>query len=149
MEIYRDRAISKTRLYKDALQTLCVLSHGGISHGICTNKPRDVSVGILTGLGIVDHFGAIVGGDSTRAKKPDAIPVLACLEQLAVDAKDAVMIGDSAADTGAARAAGLPVALVTYGYSREPVATLGADALVDRLEQIPALLAQLHGKRAR
>jgi phosphoglycolate phosphatase len=75
--------------------------------------------------------------------------VLACLEQLAVDAKDAVMIGDSAADTGAARAAGLPVALVTYGYSREPVATLGADALVDRLEQIPALLAQLHGKRAR
>lgn len=143
MEIYRDRAILKTRLYEDAMQILQALSGNGIIHGICTNKPRGVSMDIIAGLGIADRFGSVIGGDSTRAKKPDAIPLLACLEQLAVDENEAVMIGDSAADVGAARAAGLPVVLVTYGYSREPVASLGADALADRLDQIPSLLREL------
>jgi phosphoglycolate phosphatase len=53
------------------------------------------------------------------------------------------MIGDSSVDVLAARAAGLPVIVVSFGYSRDPVQSLGADAVVDHLEQIPAAIAEL------
>lgn len=147
MEIYRARATRKTALYEGALETLNALSVDGFAHGLCTNKPWAVTMDILSGLGIANRFGAVIGGDSTPVKKPDPGPVLACLEQLGVHPGSALLVGDSPADLGAARAAGLPVILVTYGYSREPVASLGADALADKLDEIPALLRHLKGWR--
>jgi phosphoglycolate phosphatase len=54
------------------------------------------------------------------------------------------MVGDSSNDAAAARAAGCPVVLVSYGYNHgEPVARAGADAVVDSLAQVPALLTGL------
>jgi phosphoglycolate phosphatase len=47
------------------------------------------------------------------------------------------MVGDSSNDARAARAAGCPVVLVSYGYNHgEPVAAAGADRVIDRLDQL-------------
>lgn len=143
MELYGARAAHATRLYDDVVETLDALSVGGYVHGLCTNKPRRLAADILARLGIKERFGFIVGGDCTPARKPAPVPLLACLEGLAVTAKQAVMVGDSAADLGAARAVGLPAVLVTFGYSQIPVNTLGADAVVDRLAQLPSVLQGL------
>ncbi len=141
--LYGARAANATRLYDDVVETLEVLSASGYVHGLCTNKPRALAARILARLGIDKRFGAIVGGDCTPVRKPAPVPLLACLEGLGIATKDAVMVGDSAADLGAARAAGLPAVLVTFGYSQVPVHTLGADAVVDRLAELPAILQGL------
>ena len=63
-----------------------------------------------------------------------------CLKELGVDPDDAVMIGDSGADVGAARAAGVPVILVPDGYTGAPAVSLGADYVVGNLADIPGSL---------
>jgi phosphoglycolate phosphatase len=56
------------------------------------------------------------------------------------------MIGDSATDLATGRAAKAPVILLSYGYTPEPAATLGADAVTDDFAQIPALVRAFAGR---
>jgi phosphoglycolate phosphatase len=72
--------------------------------------------------------------------KPHPLPLLTCLKELGTAPDDALMIGDSAADVGSARAAGVPVILVPDGYTGVPAASLGADYVVGGLAEIPASL---------
>jgi phosphoglycolate phosphatase len=84
---------------------------------------------------------AAFGGDAFERKKPDPLPLLKTCEALGSAPGRTLMIGDSSNDAAAARAAGCPVVLVSYGYNHgEPVSTAGADAVVDRIDEIPALL---------
>jgi phosphoglycolate phosphatase len=85
-----------------------------------------------------DFFGSVVGGDDAAAKKPDAAPVLLAAQQLGIDAARLLMVGDSANDVDAARAAGSPVLAVPYGYTEgRPVQSFAADGIVDSLDDIP------------
>ena len=95
---------------------------------------------ILHTLDIAGFFSSVVGGDTTAEKKPHPLPLLSCLRDLSVRPGDAVLIGDSGADVGAARAAGVPVILVPDGYTGEPAASLGADYVVEKLADIPESL---------
>ncbi len=65
------------------------------------------------------------------------------------EAETAVMVGDNANDVAAARAAGVPVMLVGYGYSTSPVGTLGADALIDDFGELRDALARIAGEMRR
>lgn len=91
--------------------------------------------------GLHGFFAQVFGGDSFERKKPDPLPVLKTCEALGTPPAQTLMIGDSQNDALAARAAGCPVALVTYGYSHgEPVRAVNADAHADRLDAVVALL---------
>ena len=84
-------------------------------------------------------------GDGLRrlcqeARRSDAHPTFA---RLGCTAEDGVMIGDSMADVGCARAAGCPVVLVSFGYTPEPARTLGADAVVDGFDEILPILQMM------
>jgi len=92
---------------------------------------------ILGALDITGFFSSIIGGDSTNSRKPHPLPLLTCLEELEVRPEDALMVGDSGADVGAARAAGVPVILVPDGYTGVPAVSLGADYVVGNLSDIP------------
>ena len=139
---YRARATAKTRLMPGARQLLTELVAAGVGLGLCTNKPEDITRQILGDLAVAVHFGSIVGGDTTPAKKPDPRPLLHALEELGCPAGEALMVGDSAADAGAARAAGTGLALVTFGYSRVPVAEMKPDHLILHFDEfLPALRA--------
>ncbi len=137
MDIYTACATDSTHLVYQAREVLEHFYHAGVRQGLCTNKPIAVTRQIVNALDISGYFSSIVGGDSTSAKKPHPLPLQTCLEELGTRPEDAVMIGDSGADVGAARAAGVPVILVPDGYTGAPAVSLGADYVVGSLGDIP------------
>jgi len=141
MPIYTAGATDQTLLFDGTRQTLQYFSNAGIVQGICTNKPERITRIILADLGIQHFFGAVVGGDTTTARKPDPLPLQTCLGMLDVRPAQGLMIGDSGVDVAAARAIGMPVGVVSFGYSRQAVAELGADFLIDALGDLSPRLA--------
>jgi phosphoglycolate phosphatase len=136
MRIYEIRATDKTRLYAGAHDALQRFQDAGIRQAICTNKPEAVTRQILDGLLIAEFFDVVVGGDTTSRKKPDPLPLRDCLQALGVSPGDSLLIGDSAVDVATARAVNMQVGVVTHGYAREPVRTLGADFLIEDLSTL-------------
>jgi len=137
MEIYTACATQSTALNPAARDVLEYFYNAGIKQGLCTNKPISVTRQILDALDISGFFGSVIGGDSTSRRKPHPLPLLTCVEELEARPEDTVMIGDSGADVGAARAAGVPVILVPDGYTGVPAVSLGADYVVGKLADIP------------
>jgi phosphoglycolate phosphatase len=119
------------------------LRSAGARLAICTNKPQAATIAVLDGLGIRKNFEAIVGGDSVPWRKPDPRHLLAAVEQLHATPATAVMIGDNENDFAAARAAGLPVILMRYGYLRVPPESLCPDAWLDDFAAIPQTVAAI------
>jgi len=139
MKLYTACATDQTHLVDNARDVLEHFYHAGVPQGLCTNKPAGVTRQILQALDIAGFFSSVIGGDSTAARKPDPLPLQTCFQELGVEPARGLMIGDSGADVGAATAAGVPVLLVPDGYTGEPAESLGADWVVGRLADVPAL----------
>ena len=123
---------------------LQALRAAGLRLACLTNKPNAFARPLLAQKGLDGFFEHAFGGDAFARKKPDPLPLLETCKALGTPPGRTLMVGDSSNDAAAARAAGCPVVLVSYGYNHgEPVASAGADAVVDSLEQLPALLAGL------
>ena len=119
------------------------LAAGGAKLAICTNKRTDLAVALLRAVGLADRFAAIVGPDLAPAAKPDGRHVLKAVSLAGGDHRRAIMVGDSRADADAARAAGLPVILVTFGYTDIPVHDLSPDVLITHFDDLPQACEQL------
>lgn len=134
-------------LYPGVRETLEALVGQGFRLGLCTNKPERISRKLLDMLGLAPLFGAVAGGDTLPVRKPDGRHLAWVLEQLGEDAATprAVMVGDNGNDVQAARAVGIPVVAMSYGYPRMPVEALGADLVLDRFGDLPAALERLGG----
>jgi phosphoglycolate phosphatase len=146
--IYRGRLIEATRLYDGALAVLDALKAQGISTAVCTNKTEALARGIVEGLGFNDRIDVLIGGRPDRPLKPSAAPLLDALTQLGVGRDDAVMVGDSNADVQCAKAAGVPVICVGFGYAHSPVRELGADAVIDSYAEFESACRRLRGRSA-
>lgn len=127
---------SNTRIYAGVVETLDALRGRGIRMAVVTNKAEAFTLPLLDRMGIANYFTAVVSGDTLPVKKPDpAVIHLACTH-LDVAPERALMIGDSANDALAAQAAGVPVLLVTYGYSEGvPVDSIECDGLISNALQ--------------
>ena len=143
MVFYADDLSTRTRPYPGVPEALDALAAAGWRLGVCTNKPTALAVGLLDALGLGRRFGAVMGGDAAPERKPHPASLHMALERLGVPAAAAVFVGDSETDVLTARAAGLPVAVVRGGYTSTPAEALGADAVVDDLAALPALLESL------
>ncbi|CAO3374319.1 HAD-IA family hydrolase [Azospirillum argentinense] len=128
-------------LYPGVPDTLAMLAESGVRLGLCTNKPERITRKLLGALGLAPLFGALAGGDTLPVKKPDGRHVSWVVE--ALGGGRAAMVGDNRNDVAAARAAGVPVVAMTYGYPRMPVQELGADILLDRIADLPDALRRL------
>ena len=116
---------------------LRALRDAGLKLACLTNKPTAFARTLLAIKGLDGHFAHVFGGDAFERKKPDPLPLLKTCEALGSAPSRTLMIGDSSNDAAAARAAGCPVVLVSYGYNHgEPVASAGPDAVVDRLDEL-------------
>ncbi len=93
------------------------IARAGGRMAIVTNKPIEAAKRILIGLGLSSYFPVVLGGDSLPQRKPDPAPLLRAIASLGADADRALMIGDSQVDIDAARAAGIPVAAVAWGFT--------------------------------
>lgn len=140
---YLNEPCRATRLYPGALDLLAALAARDVGLGLCTNKPAEITDRILSALRLKGSFGAVVAGSEAMPKKPDPAMLLAVLARLAAAPGESVMIGDSAADVGSARAAGCPVVLVSFGYGGGNLVSAGPDAWVDNLAEIVPALARI------
>lgn len=127
----------KTQLYPGAIETLEALQTARVEMALVTNKPLQFARPILKHLGIERYFRWVVGGECVSNKKPAPDMLNDAMEEAGASAHQCVMVGDSAADIDAARAANMRVVAVSYGYSRgAPVAQLKPDLIVDDLREL-------------
>ena len=114
-----------------------LLRDAGLPLACLTNKPRAFAADLLQAKGLSGYFACVFGGDSFERKKPDPLPLLKTCEALGTAPARTLMVGDSENDGLAARAAGCPVALVTYGYNHgEPIERAPHDRLIASLADL-------------
>jgi phosphoglycolate phosphatase len=141
LEAYRERLLDTTRLYPGIADALDALSATGQTLAVLTNKPGDLSRTLLNALGVGARFARIWGAGDVAARKPDPAGLRALLAELGATAAETWLVGDSATDVGAGRAAGVRVAGVCWGFD---TAALRA-AAPDRMLEQPRHFAELHG----
>jgi phosphoglycolate phosphatase len=127
--------------FPGAAEGLLAVHAAGLRTAIVTNKQRRFAISLAQRLGLSAGVDVYVGGDSCARRKPDPMPLLFACELLGVAPNRALMVGDSINDVQAARAAGIPVICVPYGYTEgmDP-RSLPCDLLLDSLAELPALL---------
>jgi phosphoglycolate phosphatase len=140
---YHEGRHALTRPFPGVADTLIDLAAAGFRLGICTNKPYGPTMEILEVLEMDHLFHAVGGGDSFAARKPDPGHLLGVLKLMGAQPNAAVMIGDSYNDVMVAKAAGVPVIAVSYGYTTVPVDQLGADHVIDSFAELTAIVAQI------
>ena len=140
---YDQRAGRDGPVYPGVFDGLALLRIAGFRLACVTNKARRFTEPMLARLGLNGYLDAVVAGDDTAALKPDPAPLELAAERLGVDLGDCIMIGDSAIDVAAARAAGCPVWCVRSGYgSSEPIDAANPDAAFDRFDDLAQTLTR-------
>jgi phosphoglycolate phosphatase len=130
--------------FPGVLEGLRALQAARVPMACITNKAERFTVDLLKRTALAGYFRVVVCGDTVARKKPDPEPVLTACARLGVSPGEALMIGDSANDVAAARAAGCPVWCVPYGYNEgRPVESLACDRIVPDLA---AVARQLLGR---
>jgi phosphoglycolate phosphatase len=130
-----------SEVYPGVLEGLELLRSRGLKLACLTNKPTNFALPLLAAKGLDGYFSVVFGGDAFERKKPDPLPLLKTCEALRALTAETLMVGDSSNDAAAARAAGCPVLLVTYGYNHgEPVRAVDADGFVNSLAELEDLL---------
>jgi phosphoglycolate phosphatase len=140
---YLAHIADESRPFPGVIAAIDVLTAEGARLAVCTNKRTDLSVALLDALDLTHRFAAVVGADAAPAAKPSAAHLVATVERAGGRMERAVMVGDSASDAGAARAAGVPLVLVSFGYTDTPARELGADVLIDHFDDLPEACRRL------
>lgn len=141
--LYAANLTKLTQLMPGTADALAQLHRDGVAMALVTNKPNFAIAEILTHFNLTDYFPVIVGGDSGVPHKPAPDMLFLALNKLGCEAADAVFVGDSPADARSAQAAGMKLVLIEGGYSREPLESLGADAVLHDMGELQAAFARL------
>jgi len=140
LDHYAAHIADGSRAYPGAAAALDALAAAGVRVAICTNKPVALSHALIVALGWTTRFAANLGGDSLAVRKPDPEHLLATIAAAGGDPASTIYVGDTAVDVAAARAAGVPVIIASFGFAGGPTAALGADAVIDHFDDLlPAL----------
>jgi phosphoglycolate phosphatase len=149
IEHYADHIADHSRPFPGVDAALATLAGRGCRLAVCTNKLEWLALKLLGALGLADRFAAVCGADTFGVQKPDAAILHGTVARAGGRSDRAIMVGDSITDIAVARAAGIAVIAVDFGYSEPPVATLGPDRLVSGFEHLPeAVFALLANQEA-
>ncbi|MCO5737526.1 MULTISPECIES: phosphoglycolate phosphatase [Stenotrophomonas maltophilia group] len=139
---YRECLLRSPRLFDGVAEALAQLRARDVPLAICTNKPEALVPPLLQHLGIGDAFALVLGGDSLPQRKPSGEPLRHIATHFGLPVQACLMVGDSLTDYRAAEDAGMPIALVRYGYPRGlDLASAHAVAVIDDLRELPGLTA--------
>ncbi len=114
---YAQASGASAQPYPGVMEGLAQLREAGVRLACVTNKAQRFTAELLERKGLAPFFDVVVCGDTLPRKKPDPLPFVHACERLAIAPADAVVIGDSANDIVAGKAAGCTVIAVTYGYN--------------------------------
>jgi phosphoglycolate phosphatase len=147
IDFYRADIANESRPFPGVAEALDALGALGARLTVCTNKRTDLSVQLLEATNLADRFSAIVGADSVADRKPHPDHYRAAVTRAGGVVSRSLMVGDTVADVAAARAAGAPVVVVTFGYSDVGAENLGADALLRQFSDLAPVSRRLLAAR--
>lgn len=143
---YWDHCLDYSALYPGVGE--CLQKLDGYKKAVATNKNRIFAEKMVSGLGIRDHFDAVLGGDDYPALKPDPSAVLEVCRRIEVDASLCLMIGDSSPDIESAVGAGALACGVAYGIgSRSEILRYGASRIFESMTEIPEYIEEINRRK--
>jgi len=140
---YAEHIADKSQPFAGVVAAIDALAERDMRFAVCTNKLEGLSRLLLDRLGLTQRFAFICGQDTFGVPKPDPTPLLRTISRAGGDPRRAVMVGDSATDVRAARAARIPVIAVDFGYSDVPAAELGADRTISDFADLPPAVTDM------
>ncbi|MBX6427167.1 MAG: phosphoglycolate phosphatase [Variibacter sp.] len=143
LDRYAAHIADRSRPFDGLTASLDRLEAQGFRFAVCTNKLERLSVRLLDAIGLSRRFAAICGQDTFGIPKPDPEMLRRTVLMAGGDPADALMVGDSATDIETARAAGVPVVAVDFGYTETPVALLNPDRVISHYDALPAAVEEL------
>jgi len=147
IDYYAAHIADRSRPFAGAEAALDRLAATGARLAICTNKLEWLSVKLLDALGLAERFLAICGQDTFAVQKPHPDILRKTIERAGGRLDHAIMVGDSDNDIRTARAAGVPVVAVDFGYTDIPVSRLSPDRIIGSFADLPAAVDELLGAR--
>jgi phosphoglycolate phosphatase len=141
LELYDERLLAHTTVYNGTGEMLDALA-AHTSLAVLTNKPQHHTDAVLRGLDLARYFQWVIGGDTAHGRKPDPAGLRYLVSAAQVGVHETVMVGDSKIDLNTARAAGVRIALVRYGFGFPTTEGLrdGSEIVVDRATDLPSAL---------
>ena len=141
-------SIHRCELMPGCLTTLNWLTERGYKLGIATSNSQSVAEQILEKKELCHFFTSVVGRRTDLKMKPHPDQILRCFEEMGVNQKHGLMVGDSTRDVLAARAAGIYViAVPSFFTKREALKEAGVDTMIDSLVELPEVIMKLDGTR--
>lgn len=123
--------------YPDVVDTLSRLDAMGVTTAVVTNKESRYTQRILQAHHLTEHFDLVISGDTYVVKKPDPAVIYNCINDAQSDAQQSLFVGDSSIDVGCAKAAGVTVWAVPYGYNMgAPVADSAPDRVIPSIAEV-------------
>jgi phosphoglycolate phosphatase len=142
---YDSRLLATTRPYDGMVEVLHALRAGGRRLSVLTNKPGRASLRVLKGLGLLELFSQVIGGDTAYGRKPDPAGLLALAGSAGLGPEQTMLVGDSPIDLATARRAGARICLARYGFGFRFNGSDfdGSEAFIDEPRALPDVLARL------
>jgi len=143
VDYYDQHIDDETVLFNNVEIILKAAKRDAIKMAVVTNKRESLAAKLLFRLNIHHYFDVLIGGDTLPERKPNPLPILEAIKRLGGTAKNAIMIGDSEADTASAMKANVSCICVSFGYRRVTLEELNADSIIDDFAQLPQAMATL------
>lgn len=145
LQAYEAAIDTHTTLYPGAMEAVEGLRRQGYRVTICTNKPEALARLLLTRLGVLKAFGALIGADTLPVRKPDPETLRESVRRAGGDPARSLLVGDTVTDRETSRAAGVPSVLVTFGPGGAAVASLAPEATIAGYDELPGVVRRLIG----
>lgn len=146
---YEENIARESRPYPGVMDAIAALAAGGARLAVCTNKRESLSRSLLKALDLDRHFHGLAGRDTFPVCKPHPDHLLGAIRLAGGDPAHALMVGDSDVDIKTAKAAGVPVVAVSFGYTAIPVAELAPDCVIDHYHALIPAIRDLHAVPSR
>ena len=145
LQAYQQDLSRHTVFYEGAMDAVNGLRSMGCKVAICTNKPEGLAVQLMTDLGVLDYFDALVGADTLPVRKPSPDPYIAAVQRAGGTIERSLMVGDTITDHKTARAVGVPSVLVMFGPQGDEIEAIEADAFLYHYRDLTDLVHRLIG----
>ena len=142
-DYYYNNVSNYSKPYSGVQAALNKFANNGWVLAVCTNKPENLAKALLSSLDMDAQFAAICGSDTFANRKPHPEHILKTIQMAKGRVFGSIMVGDTATDINAAINSGIPSIAVDFGYSAEPVSTLGANQVISHFDDLWATVNQL------
>ena len=134
-----------TEFFPYALDAIHKLKLLGINSAICTNKPSALAEELMVRLGARHLFKELIGSDTLSSKKPHPAPFIAAVKGAGGTVEKSVMVGDTMTDFDTAKAVGVPIIIVDFGFESFDFSHSIPDAVIKSFLDLPAIVMEFLG----